>query len=484
MAKLFVLISSLLLLTSQAIAWDAHHFITDSILLGLSTRDAALWQRLNTPIQVHSIETFMEKAFGKGCHWDRMKEQVLGGVGRDYVVQYAEGISYRLDLNWDEGYSRETIEFFPKDPASNPQAVERMVAPKDVIAVYSDEPDWLMDDDVPRLKDKGVTTGFQGTGTRILRHFWYEGQNVLGHDFGKDQELDQRMQLFYQLSLIAFSVDEPYWGYRFLGDALHYLEDLTQPFHVQAMMSDDMVYTADIIHGQLCEYHRGPDCKPGSSTVHEATTRSGWLTGTYHSIYEDYARGLVSQGLLDRRGSYWALIDPDRNHDRFEDIAPLDLRRDENGLLQMMPMVRQVQKEVLKEADSMGDIMIKTFTNKFRYHPELQKRELGLSGQPSSFGFQFSLSSVYGPGLSDDDALTTRQYNARVELKNKTDELLGRLGFWGRQFIESTLGGLNDQGSSRIAMLREQFAHVCVEPSPAPGARSRGSRRRVPVSRP
>lgn len=42
---------------------------------------------------------------------------------------------------------------------------------------------------------------------------------------------EYRINSFLALSRFAFSHGHTYWGYRFLGWALHYVQDLTQPYH-------------------------------------------------------------------------------------------------------------------------------------------------------------------------------------------------------------------------------------------------------------
>lgn len=42
---------------------------------------------------------------------------------------------------------------------------------------------------------------------------------------------EHRIKLFQELSKMAFRSGHPYWGLRFLGWSLHYVQDLTQPFH-------------------------------------------------------------------------------------------------------------------------------------------------------------------------------------------------------------------------------------------------------------
>ncbi len=47
-----------------------------------------------------------------------------------------------------------------------------------------------------------------------------------------------RHHQFSSLSILAFRTGHPYWGWRFAGLALHYLQDLTQPFHASLSPGD------------------------------------------------------------------------------------------------------------------------------------------------------------------------------------------------------------------------------------------------------
>ncbi len=41
----------------------------------------------------------------------------------------------------------------------------------------------------------------------------------------------QRANHFFEMSKVAFERDDNYWGFRFAARAIHYLEDLSQPYH-------------------------------------------------------------------------------------------------------------------------------------------------------------------------------------------------------------------------------------------------------------
>ena len=42
---------------------------------------------------------------------------------------------------------------------------------------------------------------------------------------------EYRIHLYKKLAQLAFQTGHPYWGWRFTGWGLHYLADLTQPYH-------------------------------------------------------------------------------------------------------------------------------------------------------------------------------------------------------------------------------------------------------------
>ncbi|MDX5373125.1 MAG: phospholipase [Pseudomonadaceae bacterium] len=48
-----------------------------------------------------------------------------------------------------------------------------------------------------------------------------------------------RVYQYSGLARLAFASGHPYWGYRFLGWAMHYLQDLTQPYHASVLPGVD-----------------------------------------------------------------------------------------------------------------------------------------------------------------------------------------------------------------------------------------------------
>ncbi len=118
----------------------------------------------------------------------------------------------------------------------------REVVARDVLIIASDEPDWGFDQalwghkhygygDLPYGKPEGVAS--QAPFHMLFRH---ENPiiNAVAPEL-RDGMGIERFELFRRLAAQAFSSGHPYWGLRFTGWALHYVQDLTQPYHSKAV---------------------------------------------------------------------------------------------------------------------------------------------------------------------------------------------------------------------------------------------------------
>jgi hypothetical protein len=106
--------------------------------------------------------------------------------------------------------------FYPPDP----KPVNKEVFIWQVLTVYSVEPDLGMDEGLNLSPLQSIIGNSQG-----VRHMKYK---LLILDFF---EGSQSFYYFVDMSRKAFKNGDRYWGYRFLARALHYLEDLSMPFH-------------------------------------------------------------------------------------------------------------------------------------------------------------------------------------------------------------------------------------------------------------
>ena len=124
-----------------------------------------------------------------------------------------------------------------------------LVNPVDIVAAASNEPDYGMD--IGLFEDNGTAFGkdygfgIQAFGNPGLDYgsqapfhmgFYHESKIVfLFASFLKESYPEYRIHLFKSLSEFAFSEGQDYWGWRFLGWGLHYLGDLSMPYHTTAL---------------------------------------------------------------------------------------------------------------------------------------------------------------------------------------------------------------------------------------------------------
>lgn len=133
-----------------------------------------------------------------------------------------------------------------------PLKVGDTVAPLAVAASAADEPDYGLDinlfEDSP--SDWGKMYGF-GTlpfgnpllvyGSQAPFHMGFMHENKVLYTaapFIKRTFPQLRVYQYSTLASLAFRTGHPYWGWRFTGLALHYIQDLTQPYHASLSPGD------------------------------------------------------------------------------------------------------------------------------------------------------------------------------------------------------------------------------------------------------
>jgi hypothetical protein len=108
----------------------------------------------------------------------------------------------------------------------------------EVLATFSDEPDWGMDQDLFPIKEYGygrAPFGIKtGKSSQAIFHmaFLHEPKWFLTLLPGYRQSLmEERIRMALSLAILALDKGCDYWGWRFTAWAAHYLQDLTQPYH-------------------------------------------------------------------------------------------------------------------------------------------------------------------------------------------------------------------------------------------------------------
>lgn len=129
-----------------------------------------------------------------------------------------------------------------------------------ILTVYSSEPDWGMDQDLSLSPHQVLIGNSQG-----VRHMKYR---LLGLDFF---EGDESFYYFHDMAKEAFKRGDRYWGYRFLARALHYIQDLSQPYHN--------------VPGEILEVLKG---------LFDETTKR--MLANAHFVYDDFLAFLIYSG--------------------------------------------------------------------------------------------------------------------------------------------------------------------------------------------
>lgn len=120
------------------------------------------------------------------------------------------------------------------------------LSPLEILTSSADEPDFGMDTDlwennqgdVGKLylwgnQPFGTPTFSLSTQTPFHVGFYYERTMLYKLSSLEKTYAEYRIHLYLALSRFAFKTNHPYWGYRFLSWALHYGQDLAQPYHAK-----------------------------------------------------------------------------------------------------------------------------------------------------------------------------------------------------------------------------------------------------------
>lgn len=146
------------------------------------------------------------------------------------------------------------------------------INPLQVIATASDEPDYGHDINLfaDNIKDFIVNFGFGNQpfgnanfsfSSQAPFHMGFYHESPIVYKLApyiKQTYAEHRIKLYQELSIMAFKSGHPYWGLRFLGWSLHYIQDLTQPFHNAPIPGYS---TTDLIGLNILDKLEGAFCK-------------------------------------------------------------------------------------------------------------------------------------------------------------------------------------------------------------------------------
>ncbi|WP_375739284.1 phospholipase [Pseudomonas boanensis] len=276
---LFILGLSLAGLPAAALAWSNHALGTALALAELvSIKDAP-------QVEVETLESFLEEegvaleqlldeqeAFMRETypgyparpdelHWlplhrgDRRRAFLMALRANPetrlaYFVQALPGMDWQgrapLDASEVMVFSKPNLwaawHFYRVEPGERLPALA-------VLASASDEPDYGHDinlfSDNPGEAGARYNFGPQPFGDSRYEYssqapfhmgYYHESELVYrGAPFLTRTYPEMRVFQYIGLARFAFESGHPYWGYRFLGWGLHYVQDLTQPYHAKAL---------------------------------------------------------------------------------------------------------------------------------------------------------------------------------------------------------------------------------------------------------
>lgn len=259
---------------TAAHAWSSHCNLTH----GVFKNDATL----DRPVRVEPIEAFLavEKkgiaalleseeawftvnipaypALPAALRFDGTARANALAAGFSRALRINPGFSFPLYLQLPTGTRQAGRRAVPVRRVSlvtadiaNPPLVSiargEAVAARDVLATASEEPDFGMD--VGLFTDNktsfGAEYGFGAQpfgnpeldyGTQAPFHMAFFHENFiikLAAPFSKVSHVEYRIRLYTALASHAFKTGHDYWGYRFAGWAMHYLQDMAVPYHAR-----------------------------------------------------------------------------------------------------------------------------------------------------------------------------------------------------------------------------------------------------------
>ncbi|MCW7461671.1 phospholipase C/P1 nuclease family protein [Leptospira limi] len=268
-----IIYSILILFSIPCFAWNNHAGITYLIL-----KDH--WKNQNTPnVKVESLKSFLTKekdsiqetlslsedwAINRLPHLSKTKDELKFSPNKnevDIITKFYHALrvnpKHKAAL-YIQSVPRKNGKNLPLDELTTLNEKGKlvnetflslkegqMIGADEVIVSATDEPDYDLDlylfEDNESDVGKLYGFGYQPFGNPAIEFssqapfhmgFFYEPKIIFTlAGFLKRTYPELRIHQFTELSKLAFRKGHPYWGYRFAGWALHYIQDLTQPYH-------------------------------------------------------------------------------------------------------------------------------------------------------------------------------------------------------------------------------------------------------------
>ncbi len=189
----------------------------------LALEDVAEDWKLDQPVAIRPLSSFLEKL-----------KSIRPELGDPWQFSHYLKINPKIDIGTFESL---------RYPGRYPGAL----TPHAILSLYATDPDDGRDQNLflrdetgapkPMFPDQKWFGAIQGPNSQAFRHIekppfdLSHPVRTFGIPLRSIGEASQRMEIYFQLSQLAFALEEEYWGWRFLAGGFHYLQDLHQPYH-------------------------------------------------------------------------------------------------------------------------------------------------------------------------------------------------------------------------------------------------------------
>lgn len=211
-----------------------------------------------------------------------------------YCIHYVVVLKLRempADSRHDAGRSG------PPGGAYVPTSFGETVSARRILSTFSDEPDWGMDQGLFLIERYGYGPQPYGTLTGVSSQapfhmaFLYEPKPLLwAMPLLRRNFVEERVRVCLALAHLAFSCGMDYWGWRFAAWAMHYLQDLTQPYHARSLPFSTVRLLKRLISGRPWR----------------VTERYGNLLRNRHMLFEAVVHFLLNEAL--KKGAHEELV--------------------------------------------------------------------------------------------------------------------------------------------------------------------------------
>lgn len=228
---------------------------------------------------------------------------------------------------------------------------------REILITYSDEPDWIMDHQLWDIAEYGY--GKQpygepeGESSKAPFHMQFLHEPWLVRNFAPfllEGMVTDRILLFTKLAKFAKETGHEYWAYRFLAWALHYYQDLAQPYHARAVPEGNTWYYVRYIFSF------------DKKKFQERTTK---VLKNKHFIYEDFVAVYLEKSFTDKDPVSLALVNFLK-----EDTDSGYYTRASTGEARYEKVLYELTKKATSNAYTLDKTIQKVFGQKYTDDPE------------------------------------------------------------------------------------------------------------------